>query len=214
MKPPADSTRQNATTRRDAQLRRSEVVRSGLLKLLAVKDSDVRQLILEQCRDAVDKSLHAGGALSATIPLVALYYGGFLRLDVRDPTRRGQDMFVLSKGHAGAGIYAALAAASFFPREALSSYYQDGSNLSGHVSHRGVPGVEVSTGSLGHGLSIAAGMAYSARLDGAQYRTFVVLSDGECDEGMTWEAALFAAHQRLGSLVAVIDWISLMSSDC
>src|SRR5262245_46612732 len=106
MKPPTDATGQTATARRDARLRRSEVVRSGLLKLLALKDSDIRQLILEQCRDAVDKSLHAGGALSATIPLVALYYGGFLRLDVSDPTRRGQDIFVLSKGHAVAALAA------------------------------------------------------------------------------------------------------------
>ena len=95
----------------------------------------------------------------------------------------------------------------------LSTYCQDGSSLSGHVSHKGVPGVELSTGSLGHGLSVGAGMAYSAKLEGARHRIIVLLSDGECGEGSVWEAAMFAAHHRLHSLTVVIDYNKLQSLD-
>ena len=177
MKPPADSTRQNATTRRDAQLRRSEVVRSGLLKLLAVKDSDVRQLILEQCRDAVDKSLHAGGALSATIPLVALYYGGFLRLDVRDPTRRGQDMFVLSKGHAVAALAAIYAELGYFDRAHLANSRSYRSILNGHPGPI-LPGVAVATGPMGQGLGVAQGFAIAGRTS-PRYDVYTLTGDGD-----------------------------------
>jgi transketolase len=145
------------------------------------------------------------GAVFSCADILAILYGGILRVFPAEPNYIGRDRFVLSKGHAGAGLYAALAEAGFFDKEELLTHYQDGSRLSGHVSHL-VPGVDVSTGALGHGLSIAAGMAYSAHLKGAGHRVFGLLSDGECDEGSTWEAALFAGHHKLSNLVAVIDY--------
>jgi transketolase len=126
----------------------------------------------------------------------------------RDPAR---DRFILSKGHAGAGIYAALAERGFIPKELLLQHYANGSVLSGHVSHKGVPGVELSTGSLGHGLGVAGGMAYAARLGGRSHRVFVLMSDGECDEGSNWEAIHFAGHHRLGRLIAVVDYNKIQS---
>jgi transketolase len=111
----------------------------------------------------------------------------------------------LSKGHAAAALYAVLAERGFVPSEWLEHYCEDGWPLAGHVVHKGVPGVEVSTGSLGHGLSLGAGMALACAREPERYRVFVLLSDGECDEGSTWEAALFASHQRLDNLVAIVD---------
>lgn len=151
------------------------------------------------------------GAVFSMADIVAVLYGGVLRVDPARPAWPGRDRFILSKGHAGAGVYAALAERGFFPREKLASHYQNGSDLSGHVSHKGIPGVELSTGSLGHGLSVGAGLAYGARLDGRTHRVVVLLSDGECDEGSNWEAILFAAHHRLENLVAIIDYNGIQS---
>ncbi len=155
-------------------------------------------------------SSHIGSILSMT-DIVAVLYGAVLRVDPADPAWPDRDRFILSKGHAGAGVYAALAERGFFPIETLSQHYRDGSNLSGHVSHKGIPGVELSTGSLGHGLSVGAGMAYGAKLDGRAHRVVVLLSDGECDEGSNWEAILFAAHHRLSNLCAVVDYNKIQS---
>lgn len=155
-------------------------------------------------------SSHVGSVLSMA-DIVAVLYGNILRVDATNPGRADRDRFILSKGHAGAGIYAALAESGFFPKEWLDTHCADGSALSGHVSHRGVPGVELSTGSLGHGLSVGAGMAYGAKLDGLPQRAFVLLSDGECDEGSTWEAAMFASHHRLDNLVAIVDYNKIQS---
>ena len=155
-------------------------------------------------------SSHIGSVLSMA-DIVAVLYGAILRVDPANACWEHRDRFILSKGHAAAGVYAALAERGFFPLEHLQDYCRDGSSLGGHVSHRGVPGVEVSSGSLGHGLSIGAGMAYGARLDERDHRVFVLLSDGECDEGSTWEAALFAAHHRLDRLVAIVDYNRLQS---
>ena len=155
-------------------------------------------------------SSHIGSALSIA-DVLAVLYGGGLRVDPKDPRDPGRDRFVLSKGHAGAAVYAALAETGFFPTEKLATHYQDGSDLSGHVSHKGIPGVEFSTGSLGHGLSVAAGMAYAAKLDGRNHRVVALLSDGECDEGSNWEAILFAAHHRLHNLVAIVDFNKIQS---
>ena len=124
-----------------------------------------------------------------------------------------RDRFILSKGHAGAAIYAALAESGFFDPEQLKTHYQNGSILSGHVSHKGVPGVEFSTGSLGHGLPVAAGMAQAAKMDSREHRVYVVLGDGECDEGSVWEAALFANHFELNNLVAIVDHNKMQSLD-
>jgi transketolase len=153
---------------------------------------------------------HIGSALSCA-DILAVLYGSVMRIDPMEPQAPWRDRFILSKGHAGCAVYAALAELGFFPVERLLTYAQDGSALSGHVSHQGVPGVEISTGSLGHGLSIAAGMAYAAKLDQRRHRVFAVLSDGECDEGSTWEAILFAAHHRLHNLVAVVDYNKIQS---
>jgi transketolase len=155
-------------------------------------------------------SAHVGAVLSMA-DIIAVLYGGVLRVDPAAPAWPGRDRFILSKGHAGAGVYAALAERGFFPLERLATHYQNGSDLSGHVSHKGIPGVEVSTGSLGHGLSVGAGMAYGARLDGRTHRVVVLLSDGECDEGSNWEAILFAAHHRLERLLAIVDYNGIQS---
>ncbi len=156
------------------------------------------------------KSSHVGSVLSMA-DIIAVLYGRVMSVDPSNPYWLARDRFILSKGHAGAGIYAALAECGFFAIEKLRTHYQDGSDLSGHVSHKGIPGVEFSTGSLGHGLPVATGMAKAGKLDGANHRVFVVLSDGECDEGSNWEAVLFAAHHKLSNLVAVIDYNKIQS---
>jgi len=155
-------------------------------------------------------SSHVGSGLSMA-DIIAVLYGHTLRVDPATPGWPGRDRFILSKGHAGACVYAALAERGFFPVADLDRHYTNGSNLSGHLSHKGVPGVEFSTGSLGHGLGIGAGMALQLRRRGGGQRVYVVLSDGECDEGSNWEAILFAAHHRLSNLCAVIDYNKLQS---
>jgi transketolase len=128
-----------------------------------------------------------------------------------EPKWVNRDRFILSKGHAGAGVYAILAECGFFDIVELNKHYQDGSIFSGHVSHKGVPGVELSTGSLGHGLPVASGMALAAKIDKKTHKVFVVMSDGELDEGSNWEAFMFAAHHGLNNLTAVIDRNKLQS---
>lgn len=156
-------------------------------------------------------SSHIGAALSIADLLAVLYGGPILRHDPANPKWAGRDRFILSKGHAGAAVYAVLAETGFFPVERLATHYQNGSDLSGHVSHKGIPGVEFSTGSLGHGLGVGVGMALALRRAGQDQRVFVLLSDGECDEGSNWEAILFAAHHQLDNLVAIIDYNKLQS---
>lgn len=156
------------------------------------------------------RSAHLGTSFSMA-EILAVLYGRVLRVDPARPDWPDRDRFVLSKGHGCAGLYAVLAERGFFPREWLDTFYLDGSPLVGHATHRSVPGVEVSTGSLGHGLSIAAGMALAVERDRRPYRVFALLSDGECDEGSTWEAVLFAGHHRLRSLVAIVDYNKIQS---
>jgi transketolase len=155
-------------------------------------------------------SSHIGSVFSMA-DILAVLYGCILKYDSKRPEWKERDRFILSKGHGGAGVYAVLAECGFFSISKLESHYQDGSDLSGHVSHKGIPGVDISTGSLGHGLPIGAGMALAAKLDNLKRRTFVVLSDGECDEGSNWEAALFASHHRLDNLTIVIDYNKIQS---
>lgn len=156
------------------------------------------------------ESSHIGSVLSVA-DILAVLYGAVLRINPADPTDPSRDRFILSKGHAGAGVYAALAETGFLPTARLATHCQDGSMLSGHVSHKNVPGVEFSTGSLGHGLPVAAGMAYAARMRRQSHRVVVLLSDGECDEGSNWEAMLFAAHQQLDNLLVIVDYNKLQS---
>jgi transketolase len=152
---------------------------------------------------------HIGSSLSMA-DLLAVLYGGVLRVDPDQPDWPERDRFILSKGHGAAAGYAALAEAGFFPVEWLDTYCADGSQLAGHLT-RGAPGVEFSTGSLGHGLPVGCGMALAAKRDGSAYRVFVLLSDGELDEGSNWEAILFAPHHRLDNLVAVVDYNKIQS---
>ncbi|MBP3720241.1 MAG: transketolase [Clostridia bacterium] len=153
------------------------------------------------------------GSIFSVAEIIAVLYTSVLRVDPENPAWPERDRMILSKGHAGSAVYSALAERGFFPVEELKTHYQDGSRLSGHVSHRGVPGVEVSTGSLGHGLAIGAGLALGAKMDGASWRTFVVLGDGECDEGEVWESALQAAQFGLDRLTAVVDYNHMQSLD-
>lgn len=157
-------------------------------------------------------SSHVGSGLSIA-DILAVLYGNFLKYDPKNPKYKDRDRFILSKGHAGAAVYAVLSEVGFFEKGLLKEHYQNGSVLSGHVSHKGVAGVEFSTGSLGHGLSVAAGMAMSAKLRNKKHRIFTLLSDGECDEGSNWEAILFSSHHKLNNLVAIIDYNKIQSLD-
>lgn len=152
------------------------------------------------------------GAILSVADIIAVLYAEVLHYNPKDPKWNGRDRFILSKGHAGAAIYAALAESGFFPVNELKTHYQNGSRLSGHVSHH-IPGVDFSTGSLGHGLSVGVGMAYALRKDNRNERIFVVVGDGECNEGSVWEAALFANHFRLNNLVVIIDHNHMQSLD-
>ena len=168
----------------------------------------IRRRVLEMiCRA---KSSHIGSVFSV-VDVLAVLYGEILRVDPVRPDWPERDRFILSKGHACAGLYAALAERGFFPASWLEEFFADGGRLAGHATHWGVPGVEVSSGSLGHGLSLGCGMALAGKHDGLDYRVFVLLSDGECDEGSTWEAALFAPHHGLDNLVAIVDYNKIQS---
>lgn len=152
---------------------------------------------------------HIGSALSIA-DIVAVLYHDILNIDSRNPCWVDRDRLILSKGHACVAIYAALANMGFFPLEDLDSYGEDFSNLMNHISHK-VPGVEFSTGSLGHGLPFGAGKALYAKKFQHKWNTFVILGDGEMDEGSNWEALMFAAHHGLSNLTAVIDYNKLQS---
>lgn len=167
-------------------------------------------------RHAVEMTHLSGGshigAILSVADIIGVLYTDVMQFDASNPKWDKRDRFILSKGHAGASIYAALAENKFFPVEELKTHYQNGSRLSGHVSHH-LPGIDFSTGSLGHGLSAAAGMALGAKQDCKEHRVFAVLGDGECDEGSVWEAALFANNFRLNNLVAIIDYNHMQSLD-
>ena len=168
----------------------------------------IRRNALEMSR--ISRGSHIGSVFSVA-EIIAVLYTGVLRVDPKNPQMPDRDRLILSKGHAGSAVYAALAETGFFPVEQLKNHYGNGSVLSGHVTHKGVPGAEVSTGSLGHGLAIGAGMALGARMNGDDWRTWVVLGDGECDEGSVWEAALQAAQYGLDRLCAVVDYNHMQS---
>src|SRR5262245_28211863 len=171
------------------------LLRQGVLKLLAVKDSDIRIMTLEQCRDAVDKGLHAGGAFSATIPLVTLFYGGFIRLDIADPTRPGQDMFTLSKGHAVAALASIYAELGYFDRQVLKNSRSLESILNGHPGPL-LPGIHLATGPMGQGFGVAQGFAIAGRAN-PRFDSYCMVGDGELQEGPIWEAVMYSAQSRL-----------------
>ena len=188
---------------RELLLHKDEIVRRGMLQLLAVKDSDVRILTLGQSRDAVDNGLHSGGAFSATIPLVALFYGGFLRLDVANPTRRGQDMFTLSKGHAVAALASIYADLGYFSESVLRRSRSHESILNGHPGPI-LPGVHTATGPMGQGIGVAEGLAIAGRSN-PRFDSYCMVGDGELQEGSCWETVMYAGQNHLDNLCVLVD---------
>lgn len=172
------------------------------VEMLTKTANDLRIDIVKMIAEA--GSGHPGGSLSCADIMTALYFGGVLEHDAADP-QAPRDRFVMAKGHAAPALYASLAHAGYFPREELMTLRKLGARLQGHPDSNLVPGVEVSTGSLGQGLSIASGLAAGLRLNGDAHAVFALLGDGECQEGQVWEAAMFAAHQKLDNLVAIVD---------
>jgi transketolase len=181
---------------------------ADLLAILATRARAVRAATVRMAHDG--KTPHVGSALSAVDLLVALYFHT-MRIDPTNGGATDEDVFVLSKGHGCMSYYATLAERGYFPATLLASYAQNGGELPEHPTPGHVPGVRVATGSLGHGLAIAAGMAHARQLDGRPGRVFTMLSDGECNEGSVWEAAMFAAGRRLDGLVAIVDYNKLQA---
>jgi transketolase len=173
-----------------------------LIKDLEAKTRLFRREILEMTFKA--GSGHPGGSLSAVDIITVLYYHQ-MRVDPKNPKWADRDRFVLSKGHVCPALYAILAEIGFFPKEALWTLRRPESILQGHPDMRLTPGVEMSTGSLGQGLSVACGMALAARLDEKDYAVYCMLGDGEVQEGNVWEGAMFATHERLDNLIAILD---------
>ncbi len=171
-------------------------------KQLAAKATRVRMAVIEGTFHA--KSGHPGGSLSAADVMTYLYFNE-MNTDVNNPTWADRDRFVLSKGHCAPGLYGVLALKGFFPESEIQSLRHIGAMLQGHPCMTNTPGVDMSTGSLGQGVSTAVGMALAAKLDNKDYRTYAVLGDGEIEEGQVWEAAMFAAHKQLDNLCIVVD---------
>lgn len=162
----------------------------------------VRNQILEMIVSA--NKGHIGGAFSCVDILVTLYYGNIIRFDPNNPNWSERDRFILSKGHSCVALYAILADLGFFPISELNSLCQKGGMLGGHPDRK-IPGIEADTGSLGHGLGIAAGLALCAKLDNRNYMNVILLGDGECYEGSVWEAAMFVGHHQLNDLIVIVD---------
>lgn len=179
--------------------------------ILPTSSSKLATFIRKHALEMVCKARasHIGSALSIA-DIIAVLYAQVLRIDPAQPLLPERDRFILSKGHACVAVYAALAWRGFFPASDLETYGQDHSNLMNHISHK-VPGVEFSSGALGHGLPFGVGKALAAKQQKADWRVFVQLSDGEMDEGSNWEALMFAAHHKLDNLVAIIDYNKLQS---
>ncbi len=177
------------------------------LAALARLARDIRLAVLDMTRRA--GSGHVGSVFSCAEILAALY-GRVLRVRPEEPDWPDRDRFVMSKGHAAAGLYAVLALRGFLPAARLEEFYVDGGSLVGHAT-TGVPGVELSTGSLGHGFPVSVGLAEGARRLGRPWRVYALLSDGECDEGATWEAALLAAAWHLDNLTVIVDYNKVQS---
>ncbi|ADO83264.1 transketolase [Ilyobacter polytropus] len=176
------------------------------IKLLKEKSTQVRKDIVQMiCKS---KSGHPGGSLSAADIVTTLYFSE-MNVDPKNPKMEGRDRFVLSKGHAAPVLYAVLAEKGYFDRELLGTLRQYGSILQGHPDMKKVPGIEISTGSLGQGLSVANGMALSAKISGEDYRTYVLMGDGELQEGQVWEAAMTSAHYKLDNICAFVDYNNL-----
>jgi transketolase len=175
---------------------------AGRARLLAGAAAEIRGSVLRMIGQA--GLGHVGGDLSVTDILATLFFG-VLDLDPANPARPDRDRFILSKGHCAAALYSTLALRGFIPKDLLGSFMKPLSVLNGHPNRRKVPGVEANTGPLGHGLPIGVGAAIAARLSDTPWRTFVVLGDGELQEGSNWEAAMSAGHRGLDNLTAIVD---------
>jgi transketolase len=171
-------------------------------KALEIAACKIRMGIIDGVYHA--KSGHPGGSLSATEIFTYLYFRE-MNIDPKDPKKKDRDRFVLSKGHTCPGLYATLALKGYFPQEELKKLRHTGALLQGHPDMKSIPGVDMSTGSLGQGISAACGMAVAGKMDGSSYRVYCLLGDGELDEGQVWEACMFAAHQKLDNLCLIID---------
>lgn len=176
------------------------------IKFLEQKANELRKDIVTMICKA--ESGHPGGSLSVIDILVALYYGE-MNIDPTNPKKEDRDRFVLSKGHAAPALYAVLADKGYIPKESINTLRQYGSILQGHPDMKKVPGVEISTGSLGQGLSVANGMALAGRLQNLDYRVFIAMGDGELQEGQVWEAAMTTAHYKLDKVTAFVDFNNL-----
>lgn len=174
--------------------------------VLKDKASKVRKLIIKMAYSA--QSAHTGGALSIVEILVALYFK-IMKVNPQNPYDKNRDRLIFSKAHDAKALYAILAEKGYFDKKVLDGYEKNGGLLPGHSTRHCVPGVEISAGSLGHGLSMAAGIAYAGKLNKEKFRVFAILSDGECDEGSTWEAVLFSGHHKLDNLITIIDYNKL-----
>lgn len=172
------------------------------IQALKTTANEIRKSIVQMVSTA--KSGHPGGSLSATDILTVLYFHK-MNIDPANPKNPKRDRFVLSKGHASPAIYSTLAERGFFSKELLNSFRAYGSILQGHPDMKKVSGIDMSTGSLGQGLSVANGMAFAAKMSGESYRTYVLLGDGEVQEGQIWEAAMTAAHHKLDNICAILD---------
>jgi transketolase len=155
-------------------------------------------------------SSHVGSAFSIA-ELLSVLYSEYLNISPENVKDDDRDRFIMSKGHAVAILYAILSEKKFFPEEWLETFYQNDTMLAGHATAKNIPGIELSTGSLGHGLSVGCGMAYAGKLDKKNYKVVVMLSDGECNEGSNWEAILFAAHHKLNNLLVIVDYNKIQS---
>ena len=164
--------------------------------------NEIRKGIVTALHSA--KAGHPGGSLSATEIFTYLYFEE-MNVDPKDPKKADRDRFVLSKGHTAPGLYSTLAQKGFFPKEDLVTLRHTGSYLQGHPDMKHIPGVEMSSGSLGQGISAAVGMAIAGKLDNADYRVYTLLGDGEIQEGQVWEASMLAAHRKLDNLVVIVD---------
>ncbi len=173
---------------------------------LKLSAANIRKMALEAIHSA--KSGHPGGSLSAA-DIVTYLFMSEMNIDPQNPKNPDRDRFVLSKGHAAPALYAALAERGFIPKEDMKTFRNAESYLQGHPDMKGVSGVDMSTGSLGQGISAACGIAMAGKLDKKDYRVFSILGDGECEEGQVWEAAMFAAHYNLDNLTVFLDFNTL-----
>lgn len=176
------------------------------LTSLKLSAANVRKMILEAVHSA--KSGHPGGSLSAADILTYLYKEE-MNVDPKNPKNPDRDRFIMSKGHASPLVYAVLAEFGFIPKEDIKTFRKADSYLQGHPDMKGTSGVDMSTGSLGQGISAACGMALAGKIDNKDYRVYAILGDGECEEGQVWEAAMFAAHYKLDNLTAFLDFNGL-----